>query len=43
MIDAVTYGMIPRAKIAKCDSAPPENTLSRLRIVPPCPLKYVLI
>ena len=39
MIDAVTYGMIPSAKSAKRESAPPEKTLSRPRIVPPRPLK----
>ncbi len=36
MIDAVTYGMIPSAKSANWDSAPPEKMLSRDRIVPPC-------
>ena len=35
MIEAVTYGMIPSAKIEKRDSAEPENRFSRLRIVPP--------
>ena len=38
MIDAVTYGMIPSANSANCDSAPPEKMLSRDRIVPPCEL-----
>jgi hypothetical protein len=37
MIDAEMYGMIPRAKIEKRDSAPPENTFSRPRIPPCCP------
>ena len=39
MIDAVTYGMIPSAKIANCDSAPPEKRFSRPRTVPPVELK----
>ena len=39
MIDAVTYGMIPSAKIANCESAPPEKRLSRPSTVLPCPLK----
>ncbi len=39
MIEAVTYGMIPSAKIANCESAPPENRLSRPRTVPLWPLK----
>ena len=34
MIDAVTYGMIPSAKSENCDSAPPENRLSRLKMPP---------
>ena len=34
MIDAVTYGMMPSAKSENCDSAPPENRLSRLKIPP---------
>ena len=29
MIDAVTYGMIPSAKIEKRESAEPENVFSR--------------
>ena len=39
MIEAVTYGMIPSAKIANCESAPPEKRLSRPRTVPPWSLK----
>ena len=39
MIDAVMYGMIPSAKRANCESAPPEKMFSRLRIVPPWPAK----
>jgi hypothetical protein len=35
MIDAVTYGMIPSAKIEKRDSADRENVLSRPKT--PCP------
>ena len=31
MIDAVTYGMMPSAKIDICSSAPPENMLKRPR------------
>ena len=34
MIDAVTYGMIPSAKIEKRDNPPPENRFSRLKIPP---------
>ncbi len=34
MIDAVTYGMIPSAKTENCESAPPENRFSRLKIPP---------
>ena len=43
MIDAVTYGMIPSAKIANCESAPPENRFSRPSTVPLVRLKYCLI
>ena len=39
MIDAVTYGMIPSAKIENRDSAEPENRLSRPSSEPPRPLK----
>ena len=39
MIEAVTYGMIPSAKIEKCDRAEPEKRFSRPRIVPPWLLK----
>ena len=35
MIEAEMYGMIPRAKIVKRDSAPPENILNKPRM-PPC-------
>ena len=35
MIDAVTYGMIPSAKIENRDSALPENRFSRPSTVPP--------
>ncbi|EXI74126.1 MAG: hypothetical protein AW07_02264 [Candidatus Accumulibacter sp. SK-11] len=35
MIDAEMYGMIPRAKIVKRDSAPPENMFS-MPSMPPC-------
>ena len=35
MIDAVTYGMIPSAKIEKRESADPENRLSSPSTVPP--------
>jgi hypothetical protein len=35
MIDAEMYGMMPRAKMVKRDSAPPENMLNMPRI-PPC-------
>jgi hypothetical protein len=34
MIEAEMYGMIPSAKIESLDSAPPENMLNMLRIVP---------
>ena len=34
MIDAVMYGMIPSAKTLNRDSAPPEKSESRPRIVP---------
>ena len=34
MIDAVMYGMIPRAKMANWLSAPPENRLRNPRV--PC-------
>ena len=34
MIEAVTYGMIPSAKIEKRESAPPLNRLSRPRTPP---------
>jgi hypothetical protein len=40
MIDAVMYGMIPSAKTANWESAPPEKMFRRLRIVPSCELKY---
>ena len=30
----MTYGMIPSAKIANWESAPPEKRFSRLRTVP---------
>jgi hypothetical protein len=43
MIEAVTYGMIPSAKSANWDSAPPEKILRRPRIVPPWPSKYCSI
>ena len=36
MIDAEMYGMMPSAKIDKRSSAPPENMLNMLRIVPDC-------
>ncbi|CFN76999.1 Uncharacterised protein [Bordetella pertussis] len=36
MMDAEMYGMIPRAKMEKRDSAPPENMLNRPRIPPSC-------
>jgi len=39
MIEAVTYGMIPSAKSANCDSAPPEKMFRRFRMVPPWPAK----
>ena len=39
MIDAVTYGMIPSAKIEKRESAEPENRFSRPSSEPPLPLK----
>ena len=32
MIDAEMYGMMPRAKIVKRDSAPPENMLNMPRM-----------
>ena len=35
MIEAVMYGMIPSAKIAKRCSEPPENVLSRPRMLEP--------
>ena len=40
MIDAVTYGMIPSAKIEKRESAEPENMFSRPKT--PCPRPPVL-
>ena len=43
MIEAVTYGMIPSAKIEKRESAEPENRLSRPRIDPPLLLKKLWI
>ena len=39
MIDAVTYGMIPSAKIEKRDSDEPEKRFSRPSSEPPLPLK----
>jgi hypothetical protein len=39
MIEAVTYGMIPSAKIENFDSAPPEKRLSRPSSEPPAPPK----
>ena len=39
MIDAVTYGMIPSAKIENRDSAEPENRFSSPSSEPPLPLK----
>ena len=39
MIDAVTYGMIPSAKIEKRESAEPEKRFSRPSSEPPRPLK----
>ena len=36
MIDAEMYGMMPSAKIDQRSSAPPENMLNMLRIVPDC-------
>ena len=43
MIDAVTYGMIPSAKIENRDSAEPENRFRRPRTLPPLFEKYALI
>ena len=34
------YGMIPSAKTANWESAPPEKMFRRPRIVPPWPSKY---
>jgi hypothetical protein len=34
MIEAEMYGMIPRAKMEKRESAPPENMLNMSRIPP---------
>ena len=34
MMDAEMYGMIPKAKIEKRESAPPENMLNKPRIPP---------
>ena len=39
MIDAVTYGMIPSAKIEKRESALPEKRFSSPSSEPPLPLK----
>ena len=39
MIDAVTYGMIPSAKMEKRESAEPENRLRMPSSEPPLPLK----
>jgi hypothetical protein len=39
MIEAEMYGMIPRAKIESLSSAPPENMLNMLKIVPDCASK----
>ena len=36
MIDAEMYGMMPRAKMLKRSSAPPENMLNIFRMVPLC-------
>ena len=36
MIEAEMYGMMPSAKIDIRSSAPPENMLNMLRIVPDC-------
>ena len=36
MMDAEMYGMMPSAKIDQRRSAPPENMLNMLRIVPDC-------
>jgi len=43
MIDAVTYGMIPSAKIENRDSAEPENRFKRPSTVFPLFEKYDLI
>ena len=42
MIDAEMYGMMPSAKIDKRSSAPPENMLNMLRIVPRLLLEQLL-
>jgi hypothetical protein len=34
MIEALMYGMMPRAKTVKRDSAPPLNMLNRFRMPP---------
>jgi hypothetical protein len=39
MIEAVTYGMMPSANRENCESAPPEKTFRRPRMVPPWLLK----
>jgi hypothetical protein len=39
MMDAEMYGMIPSAKIDSRSSAPPENMLNTLRMVPCCSWK----
>ena len=43
MIDAVTYGMIPSAKIENRDRAEPEKRFSRPSSEPPRPLKKLSI
>ena len=39
MIDAVTYGMIPSAKIEKRESAPTREQVQQAEDAPPWPLK----
>jgi hypothetical protein len=43
MIEAETYGMMPKAKIESCSSAPPVNMLNMPRKAPVCWFRYSFI
>ena len=42
MIDALMYGMIPRAKIVTLDKAPPENISKKPMSAPPFSIRNLL-